>query len=260
MPLAVLTFDEPEFEPSYAGTANEGKSVFAWLFFTGRCRLSHVSLKVLRSDGLLRGAAYLMAAVYFSARSLFWRSETVFDLLARLRAPATFFGVFSLIDAPGSRETYLPIFRAILEHGHELGLHGYRHGPLSEGDLERSRALAREQLGVALNTYSSPFGDDRLETLKLIEREGFLGMRVWDADLLAYDSSVRRFPYDYQLERAAESQSPVVVLNLHSGDCYPWGFRRVKRALTRLKKRGYRFITFAELCATTPADIAAAAA
>ena len=35
--LAVITFDEPEFAPSYVGTVNEGKAIFAWLFFTGRC-------------------------------------------------------------------------------------------------------------------------------------------------------------------------------------------------------------------------------
>jgi hypothetical protein len=41
---------------------------------------------------------------------------------------------------------------------------------------------------------------------------------------------------------------PVVVINLHSGDCYPWGLRRVKRTLRRLKERGYRFTTFGSLC------------
>lgn len=245
--IAALTFDEPEFEPSYLGTANAGKSPFAWVFFTGRCKFSDVRIGVLRHG--LRGAVYLAAAVVLAARSLISRSETIFDALDREGVRATFFGVFSLIDADADSAKYLPVFRAILARGHELGLHGYRHAPLSPADLDRSLALARERLGAELSTYSSPFGDDRPETADLLERRGFKGMRVWDANMPAGDREMRLVPYDHDLDRITRSRAPVVVINLHSGDCYPWGLRRVKRAIAQLKQEGYCFMTFGELCA-----------
>lgn len=250
--VAVITFDEPEFEPSFVNTQNEGKSIFAWLFFTGRCRFSHLSLRPLRRGNLVRGSAYLCAGVVFALRSLVFRSETGFEALSRVGARATFFGIFSLIADAASRQTYLPVFRAILAEGHDLGLHGYHHGPLSQADLDLCQALAREHLGLELTTYSSPFGDDRLETLQLLERAGFIGMRIWDAAFLEYESPVRRFTYGFRLEQALASGAPVLVLNLHSGDCYPWGFRRVKRIIAALKRRGYQFMTFEELCRTYP--------
>ena len=245
--IAVLTFDEPEFEPSYAGTPNEGWSVFAWLFFTGRCRFSQISLRMLRPR-IGRGLAGLAMAVLHAVRSRFARAETVFEFLRREDVPATFFGVMRLLDRSRAHDSYFRLFRRILSEGHELGLHGYRHGPLTELDLLRSQTLARRRLGVSLTTYSSPFGEDRVETLRLLERYGFVGMRVWDRSLLIPDSPVKRFAYDHSLAKVAASSAPVVVVNLHSLDCYPWGFRKVKRTVRTLKARGYTFMTFRALC------------
>jgi peptidoglycan/xylan/chitin deacetylase (PgdA/CDA1 family) len=247
--VAVLTFDEPEFEPSYVGTVNEGKSVFAWVFFTGRCKFSQIDFRIFEHRSVIKGLIYLVAAFYYSTRSLFFRSQTVFDNLRRNDVRATFYGIFELLDDPVDRQQYLSIYRNILSHGHELGLHGYRHLPLTEDDLMRSRALAREHLGAELTTYSSPIGDDRVETLALLEKHGFLGMRVWDRSFLDMTSPVRRYAYDYTLDTILSSEAPVVVINLHSTDYYPWGVRRVTRAITALRKKGYEFTTFRELCA-----------
>lgn len=247
--LAIVTFDEPEFEPSYAGTRNEGASIFAWLFFTGRCRFSDLDPRILRSRGPVAGLALLASGFLYALRSRFARCRTVFDVLRREDVKATFFGVFDLLDDPARRNRYLPIFKEILAHGHELGLHGYRHAPLTEPDLERALALAREHLGVDLATYSSPFGDDRCGTLALLEAHGFIGMRVWDRALLDVASPVRRLPYEYRLAKAVRSDEPIVVVNLHSGDCYPRGLGRLGKAISTLKLRGHRFATFREACA-----------
>lgn len=245
--IAVVTFDEPELETSYAGTPNEGWSIFAWLFFTGRCGFSQLDPRMLQPR-VGRGVAGLAMASFYAARSRFAACETIFEFLRRENVPATFFGVFSLLDEGPARERRAPLFRRILDEGHELGLHGYRHGPLTELDLVRSQSLARRHLGVSLATYSSPFGDDREETLRLLERYGFVGMRVWDRRLLDLDSPVKRFAYDYSLATVRRTEAPVVVLNLHSLDCYPWGFGKVKRTIRSLKARGYRFRTFRALC------------
>lgn len=245
--VAVITFDEPEFELSYAGTPNEGWSIFAWLFFTGRCSIGQLDLRMLRPRPL-RGAAGLAIGALQAARSAFAPADTVFDFLRREQLPATFFGVFGLLDDPASLDQHLPIFERILAEGHELGLHGYRHRPLSELDLARSLSLASRRLGATLTTYSSPFGDDRLETLRLLERYGFTGMRVWDRGLLDVDSSVQRFAYDYALDVVREATAPIVIVNLHSLDFYPWGFAKVRRTIRSLKARGYRFSTFKALC------------
>jgi hypothetical protein len=247
--LAVLTFDEPEFEPSYAGTRNEGTSIFAWLFFTGRCRFADLDPRIVRSRGPVAGLALLALGFLYALRSRIAPCRTVFDVLRREGVKATFFGVFNLLDDPERRDRYLPVFREIVDQGHELGLHGYSHAPLTETDLERALALAREHLGASLATYSSPFGEDRREALTLLEAHGFIGMRVWDRALLEVTSPVRRLPYDYRLEKVMRSEDPIVVVNLHSGDCYPRGFRRLRRAISTLKRRGYRFAMFRDACA-----------
>jgi hypothetical protein len=246
--VAVLTFDEPEFEPSYVGTVNEGKSIFAWLFFTGRCRFSQIDFRIFEHRSVIKGLIYLAAGLYYAARSLVFRSQTIFDSLERDGLHATFYGIFELLDDPADRQQYLSIYREILSRGHELGLHGYRHLPLTEEDLEKSLALAREHLGAELVTYSSPIGDDRVETLALLEKHGFLGMRVWDRSFLDMTSPVRRYAYDYTLDTVLSSDAPVVVINLHSTDYYPWGSRRVRKAISTLRKKGYEFTTFRELC------------
>lgn len=245
--IAVVTFDEPEFEPSYVGTSAEGASIFAWLFFTGHCRLSSTTLRLLRANPI-KGLARLTAALYYSLRSLISPSETIFEFLRREEIPATFFGIFGLLDEPDSHHLYLPLFRRILSEGHELGLHGYRHGPLTAEDLQRSLALAVDRLDAALTTYSSPFGDDRVETLRLLEAHGFSGMRVWNRTFLDRDSPIRRFAYDHSLSDLASCDETLVVLNLHSGDFYPWGFSKVRGAIRTLRRRGYRFTTFGALC------------
>ncbi|HSV03172.1 MAG TPA: polysaccharide deacetylase family protein [Phenylobacterium sp.] len=245
--IAVLTFDEPEFELSYAGTPNEGWSLFSWLFFTGRGSLSQLDVRMLRRRPA-RGLAGLAIGALQAARSSVAPVETIFDFLRRENLPATFFGIFGLLDDGSARDLYLPLFRRILAEGHELGLHGYRHRPLDELDLLRSQSLARRHLGVTLATYSSPFGDDRLQTLRLLERYGFVGMRVWDRSLLAIESPVKRVAYDYSLGAVTAAATPIVVVNLHSLDCYPWGFARVKRTVRALKAQGYRFTTFRALC------------
>ncbi|HEY3694293.1 polysaccharide deacetylase family protein [Phenylobacterium sp.] len=245
--IAVVSFDEPEFEPSYGGTDAEGASIFAWLFFTGRCRLSPTALRLLNHN-IFKGSLRLGAALYYSALSLVAPKENIFEFLRREEVPATFFAIFELLDDPDSCDLYLPLFRRILADGHELALHGYRHGPLTEDDLRKSLALALERLGATLTTYSSPFGDDRVETLRLLEAHRFLGMRVWDRSFLNRDSPVQRIAYDYSLSGLTSRDDPVVVLNLHSRDFYPWGFSKVKRAIRSLRRRGYRFTTFRTLC------------
>ena len=248
--IAVITFDEPEFAPSYVGTVNEGRAIFAWLFFTGRCRFSHIDLAIFRRRNPITSLIFILMGLYFATKSIFFKTETVFDNLLKENIPATFYGVFELIEGP-ERETYLPIFREILSRGHELGLHGYRHGPLTDDELKRSLKLAKQQLGVELETYSSPFGDDRVETLELLERHGFLGMRVWDRKFLNLTSPVRRHAYDYSQAKVLASDEDVIIINLHSGDYYPRGFSRVKETIRRLKARGYKFLTFRDLCRTT---------
>lgn len=79
---------------------------------------------------------------------------TVLELLDRAGSPATFFvtAEFAL--------KYPRLVRSIVERAaggerapHEIASHGYTHGDLAEGDLERSRTTLEEVAGVAVRGF-----------------------------------------------------------------------------------------------------------
>lgn len=116
------------------------------------------------------------------------------DLFARYGFRGSFY-------VPGHvAETNPEILPAILEGGHEIGLHGYFHEIVSEvsdaeftGALEASFELFVKQTGKAPVGFRSPAWELTPHMLREIRRLG-----------LAYDSSLSGFDHPYEVEGVTE--------------------------------------------------------
>ncbi|ROV56472.1 DUF2194 domain-containing protein, partial [Vibrio ponticus] len=180
-----------------------------------------------------------------SIKSKFIKTETIFDFLSKHKIKGTFFGVFDLIDIGEEKEDQIKIFKAIINEGHELGLHGYNHLPLTEDALNKSMKLARELLGVTLSTYSSPWGDDRDATVQLLEKNKFKGFRVWTMDERR-DTDLVQLRYRNNLE-GCKFNEKYIILNIHGPDMYPVGKKKIELMIEQLKLNGYEFIRFKDI-------------
>ncbi|MFL1705675.1 polysaccharide deacetylase family protein [Campylobacter sp. MOP7] len=246
MKIAILTFDEPEFEPSYINTRNFGKGMFGEVFFTGKVKMSKIHTGVFKNRPFYKGLFFLFAQMYFKLKSKFFYSETIFDFLNKNNIKGTFFGVFNLIDKNIEKEYlfYINIFKKIIENGHELGLHGYRHGVLTNSECQHSIKLARELLNTELQTYSSPWGADQKSTRKILCDNGFIGFRVWKFDDEISKNFIQaRYVNNIDLH---DELPELVVLNVHGPDFYPVGRKKIQSYIDILKSQNYVFMTFKE--------------
>lgn len=116
------------------------------------------------------------------------------DLFARYDVRASFY-VPAL-----TAETYPEMLPAILEGGHEIGLHGYFHEIVSDssdaeftGALEASIDLFRKEIGRAPVGFRSPAWEMTPHMLSEIRRVG-----------LSYDSSLSGFDHPYEIDGIVE--------------------------------------------------------
>lgn len=116
------------------------------------------------------------------------------DLFKRYNVKASFY-------VPGlTAETNPEILPALIEAGHEVGLHGYFHeivGDVSDaefsGALEASIDLFIKQTGVKPVGFRSPAWEITPHMLREIKRVG-----------LAYDSSLSGFDHPYEIDSVTE--------------------------------------------------------
>ena len=110
----------------------------------------------------------------------------ILRLLARRSLPATFF-------IPGHTiETYPDVCRAVVEAGHEVGLHGYAHeyNPTLSADQERAVMARSIELidtltGAAPVGFRAPSGDVTEQTIDTLVE---IGVR-YDSSLMGHDYS-----------------------------------------------------------------------
>lgn len=167
----------------------------------------------------------------------------VLELLARAGAPATFF-------LAGEQVERFPSLAAeVVGHGHEVGIHCYRHrnlmrlGPAATGgDLDRAEAAIAEATGVEPSRYRPPYGILTAPALLHARRRG------WETVLW------RRAGRDWRASATPESIASRLlrgvhggeVLLLHDADWYsaPRSWERTAAALElvleRLDERGLR--------------------
>jgi peptidoglycan/xylan/chitin deacetylase (PgdA/CDA1 family) len=116
------------------------------------------------------------------------------DLFARYGVKASFYvPAFAAEANPG-------ILPAIMEGGHEIGLHGYFHEIVSEvsddeftGALEASMELLVRETGVRPVGFRSPAWEMTPHMLREVKRLG-----------LAYDSSLSGFDHPYEIDGVVE--------------------------------------------------------
>ncbi|NGN41669.1 polysaccharide deacetylase [Mesorhizobium sp. CGMCC 1.15528] len=116
------------------------------------------------------------------------------DLFARYRVKASFYVPAFAVEANPE------ILPAILEGGHEIGLHGYFHEIVSEvsddeftGALEASMELFVRQTGARPVGFRSPAWEMTPHMLREVKRLG-----------LAYDSSLSGFDHPYEIDGVLE--------------------------------------------------------
>lgn len=144
-------------------------------------------------------------------------TPAVLEELARGGATATFFLVGEQVDA------HPALARAIVEAGHEVAVHGYRHTLLLRrrmrelaADLDRAVASIESATGVAPTLYRPPYGIFGAGALAHVRARGWRPL-LWsrwgrDWERRATPESIAR--------RATRSLGPGDVVLLHDSDAY----------------------------------------
>jgi len=130
----------------------------------------------------------------------------VLEILARRRAPATFF-------VPGRvAERHAERVQEIVAAGHELGHHGYTHTPptrLSRDEEADELARAKrilESFGVEVTGYRSPSWEFSAHTLELLQEHGLCYSSNLMDDIRPYrheNSPIVELPVQWILDDAA---------------------------------------------------------
>jgi peptidoglycan/xylan/chitin deacetylase (PgdA/CDA1 family) len=144
-------------------------------------------------------------------------TPAVLEALARHGARATFF----LVGEQVARDPGLA--RAIVDAGHEVALHGYRHTLLLRrrvaavaADFDRALAIVAAAAGTPPSLYRPPYGVLSTGALREVRRRGWRPLlwskwgRDWEAR--ATPAAIAR--------RATSGLSPGDVVLLHDSDAY----------------------------------------
>lgn len=140
----------------------------------------------------------------------------ILDVLARHGAGATF---FMLVEAAEARPD---LVHRVVAEGHEIGLHGLDHTPLTDlhGPVEVVVRDARRRLeavaGRPVRWFRPPFGSQNLRTYRAVRRAG-LDVVVWGPEGADWDEP--------EAERVAAKLTRTctagAVVLLHDGMCPP---------------------------------------
>ena len=131
-----------------------------------------------------------------------WRAVGyLLDLLAEYRVPTTFF-------VPGwVLETWPAQIKAIVDHGHDIGSHGYQHEAFwqltrarQQDVMAQSLALFRKHLGLTPTGFRTPSGDWGDDTIEVLLDAG-----------VTWSSSMRGDDRPYFTPHAASGRSLVEI-------------------------------------------------
>jgi peptidoglycan/xylan/chitin deacetylase (PgdA/CDA1 family)/signal transduction histidine kinase len=189
------------------------------------------------------------------------RSVTL-ELLALLHAAQTKATFFLLVDAA---EGAPDLVRALIDDGHEVGLHGMDHRRLTRlahGDLEKHLREGRDRLsaitGQPILLFRPPFGAQSLRSYVAVRRLGMVPV-VWSADAEDWVDQ----PTTRVVDRAVGRATPGGILLLHEVARPEAGFTAVLQNLDPvqvaagviegLRERGLEPTTVSELLAAGPA-------
>lgn len=162
----------------------------------------------------------------------------ILRILRRSGARATFFVLGTRVDQEPE------LTRQILDHGHELANHSYRHDLLPDGDdIRHATRVIRRLAGFRPCLFRPPYGAvDR----PLMRAAGRAGMTVvnWDVDTNDWAQ-----PGSRSIRRAiVRGVRPGSIVLMHDGGG-PRGdtVRALPKTIEILKRRGFELVTVTEL-------------
>ena len=220
-----------------------------------------VDLIETRSDPNV-GDRKVIALTFDDGPSLLY-TEQVLDTLAQNNAKATFFCRGDAIVGQG-----IDIVKRAYSEGHQICTHSYDNGSSVNGDMslltqeELSSEVTRgmqaisDALGVVPSKYARIGGEDLPENAiaavaPLIDAEIGWTLDTGDWVYMAEDD----------IYGVLMSASPGAIVRMHDGGGNQEAtVGALKRALPKLAKQGYEFVTIDELIGSTPTSDAAQAA
>lgn len=173
----------------------------------------------------------------------------VLDVLARAGVTATFFVV-------GEKAARHPdVLRAIVDGGHTIGVHGYRHDRLYSllpprqvsADIERTRDAVERAVGIRPRWFRPPVGQVSPRTAAGAWRAG-APIVVWSARGFDGVSAANPERVARRIERGLR---PGAIVLLHDAaerdDFVPASIAALPRVLQSLEKKGLRVVPLGEL-------------
>jgi peptidoglycan/xylan/chitin deacetylase (PgdA/CDA1 family) len=182
-------------------------------------------------------------------------TPAVLETLAAHGARATFF----LVGEQVERDRGLA--RAIVDAGHEVALHGYRHTLLLRrrvesvaGDYDRALAAVEDATGRSPALYRPPYGVLSTGALREVRRRGWRPL-LWSA--WGRDWAAGATPHSIATRSTADLRGGDVLL-LHDADYYsaPGSWQRTAAALPEILRavadRGLRPVAIEDSEQTVP--------
>ncbi len=188
------------------------------------------------------------------------RTQEIVDELDKYGFTATFFVVGNRID--GTEYNGAKTIKYIVEHGHEVGIHGYTHGVYYdtctdeeyEYEISKTAALIKEQVSDYNIRLMRPVGgritDERV-------RNSEYSIIMWDVDSFDYKNENKYFPDPELTEEEQRARVDVIVENVMSDvkegsiilmhDLYLSTSHATAIILERLYNEGYEVVSVSEL-------------
>ncbi|GAB49635.1 polysaccharide deacetylase family protein [Mobilicoccus pelagius] len=146
------------------------------------------------------------------------RTEAVLRALADHDATGTFFVLLTSVRAnPG-------LLQEVVAAGHEIGLHGmdHRHLPTLSRDeagdvIRRGKAELEDALGMPVQWFRPPHGDQSVETWRLIREAGMTSV-IWSGTSHDWNPDATQ---DQRVEKATANLDPGTILLFHDGHAGP---------------------------------------
>lgn len=153
---------------------------------------------------------------------------------------------------------YPGLVRQIVQQGHEVGNHGYRHRDLTKlspmeiyQDLSQARRLIERVSGQEV-TYFRPMGGKLNQDVMDCAQKLGLQIVLWSVDPKDWDLS--NPPANMEKTMVAEATGGDIIL-LHDGGAHQEAMMRaLANVIDRLQQKGFRFVTVSELLSVSNAE------
>ncbi|MCX7780316.1 MAG: polysaccharide deacetylase family sporulation protein PdaB [Negativicutes bacterium] len=144
---------------------------------------------------------------------------------------------------------YPDVARRIVQDGHEIASHGYRHENYGEKsaewireDLAKSGAQIREATGVAPKLFRPPNGHYSSQSLQITRELGYKTI-LWNIDSLDWTNPGR----DVIIDRIMKRLKPGAIILMHASDTPQQTAEALPNLLQKIKAEGYKVVTVTEL-------------